>query len=328
MTVLKILFGSPAAAFAWFAILIAMRDISAELFLDEDPVSLAFLVSSTIVLLSLGMVFVRGSFFELVEKLKRPGAMWRASVLGIVSGGIYGGLFYLIGHMGAGLFNLIDYGLIPIATAATGIIFFKERLRWELVLACFVYLVGLVLLMAYREMFGASLIFFALFCPFATAASDGLTKWLLDPGRGNLSRPQLLIVRFLPAAFALALFAYFGSGKGLQIVNIPGGLLVSVLFGWLPLYLLCTGLGREGLARLASFEFIIPGIAFFGTLAWHWEESARPLPLLGACLVLSGIFVSEAKLFGRSKTGSRESPPAVSVHQIKAPAKQPLKKAS
>lgn len=299
MSFVKTLLLSPVAAFAGFAVLIAMRDISAELLLNEDPVSLAFLVSSVIVALSIIMVLVSLSLGDLLRKLKKPQTIWRAAVLGCMSGAIYGGLFYLIDHMGAGLFNLIDYGLIPIVTAAIGIFFFGERLRGELILASGIYVLGLVFLMWGREMFGYSLIFFAIFCPVATAASDGFTKWLLDPEKGALSRPQLLIVRFFPAAVALALFAEWGTGKGIEIENWSMSLFVAVAFGWAPLWLLCTGLGRAGLAKLATYEFVIPGIAFFGTLPWRWEENARLFPIVGAILVLLGMVVAESRILSR-----------------------------
>jgi len=295
---LRPLFFSPTAAFAWFAILLAARDISAEVFLAENSLSLAFAICTTIVVLSFAMILISGQGLDLIAKLKSPGVLWRATLLGTMSGAIYGGIFYLIAHMGVGLFAMIDYGLVPLATLTVGMVFFKEKVKIEFLAALVIYLVGVVFLFVERGMFGMDLLFFALFCPIATAASDGLTKWLLSPEHGKLTRPQLLVIRFLPASIALFLFSYFFSEAPMAIANWPRTLFVSVCFGWLPLWLLCTGLVRQGLSKLAIFEFLIPAVAFFGTLNLH-PELIAPLPIIGGFLILAAIVVSQTSFLSR-----------------------------
>jgi len=77
-TIIKSMFFTPTAAFAWFAILLAARDISAEIFLSEDAISLAFAICATIVALSFAMIVFTGTGKDLLEKLTKPGVLWRA----------------------------------------------------------------------------------------------------------------------------------------------------------------------------------------------------------------------------------------------------------
>jgi len=61
---------------------------------------------------------------------------------------------------------------------------------------------------------------------------------------------------------------------------------------------LCTGLVRQGLSKLAIFEFLIPAVAFFGTLNLH-PELIAPLPIIGGFLILAAIVVSQTSFLSR-----------------------------
>ena len=142
-----------AITFAGFALLLAFRDVSTERFLSgENPAWLSFVVCSTILALSFMYILVTRQY-GLVRKLRTPGAMRRATILGLFSGGIYLGIFFIIGKLGAGLAGLIDYGLIPLATALVGAIMFKEKLTVDFFAAFLVYLSGLTILMITRGEF-------------------------------------------------------------------------------------------------------------------------------------------------------------------------------
>jgi drug/metabolite transporter (DMT)-like permease len=72
---------------------------------------------------------------------------------------------------------------------------------------------------------------------------------------------------------------------------------VAMVGGWVPLMLLCTGLGIAGMKKLAAWEFTIPAAVFLGTLHRHPEHMG--VPILGAIFVLSGIVISEWKIISR-----------------------------
>src|SRR5439155_8542405 len=130
------------------------------------------------------------------------------------------------------------------------------------------------------------------------ASMDGLTKWLMTEDGGNLTRSELLFVRFVPASAVLAGYA-FVFGDGVRIVAKTEAVTAAVMCGFVPLWLLCTGLGRAGMQQLASWEFVIPGLAFFGTLHARFEQNGQPLAVAGAVLVLAGMIVNELRLGSR-----------------------------
>lgn len=287
--------------FAGFALLLAFRDVSTERFLSgENPVWLSFIVCATILTLSFVYILVnrqRG----LLKKLRTPGAMRRAMLLGLFSGGIYLGVFFIIGQLGAGLAGLIDYGLIPLATAVVGAAMFKEKLTSDFFAAFFVYLFGLTILMVTRGEFVPSwLLGIAILPPVASAISDGFTKWLLDEKNAGLTKAELLVVRFLPAVLVLYAIAAITSKSLIpQIASPSKTIVVAIVGGWLPLMLLCTGLGKAGMNKLAAWEFTIPALIFLATVDLHPEYIG--FPMVGAVIVLSGIVISEWKLISLLK---------------------------
>ena len=290
--------------FAGFALLLAFRDIATELFLyaqtatKEKTLWLSFTVCGTIFALSCIHLLVSKQH-GLLKKLMRPGAMGRAVKLGLLSGGIYFGIFFIIGQLGAGVAGLIDYGLVPLATALVGAVMFKEQLSANFFGALVVYLLGmLILLIASGESIPLGLFGLALLPPLATALSDGYTKWLLDKNNAGLTKAELLAVRFLPAMLVLYILASTTSKSLIPQIEDPlKTLTVAVIGGWAPLMLLCTGLGIAGMKKLAAWEFTIPAVVFLGTLHRHPEHVG--FPMLGAVLILFGIIISEWKVISK-----------------------------
>ncbi|PYS92781.1 MAG: hypothetical protein DMF64_07955 [Acidobacteria bacterium] len=293
-----------AITFAGFALLLAFRDVATELFLStqtatkEKTLWLSFMVCGTILTLSCIRLLVRGQL-GLLHKLMTPGALRKATTLGLLSGGIYFLIFFIIGQLGAGVAGLIDYGLIPLATAVVGAMMFKEKLSADFYGAFFVYLLGITILMVSRnEFIPLWLLGVAVLPPVASALSDGCTKWLLDEKNAGLTRAELLIVRFSPAVLVLYVLAAGTSGSLMPQIDAPfKTLAVAVVGGWVPLMLLCTGLGMAGMKKLAAWEFTIPAVVFLGTLHRHPENVG--VPMVGAILVLSGIVISEWKLISQ-----------------------------
>jgi drug/metabolite transporter (DMT)-like permease len=195
--------------FAGFALLLAFRNVTTEMFLltqtatREKTLWLSFAVCATILTLSCVRLLAGGQL-GLLKKLTTPGALRKAMMLGLLSGGIYFGIFFIIGQLGAGVAGLIDAGLIPLATAIVGALMFKEKLSADFYGAFLIYLLGITILMISRnEFIPLWLLGIAVLPPVASALSDGYTKWLLDKKNAGLTRDELLIVRFSPAALVL-----------------------------------------------------------------------------------------------------------------------------
>ena len=272
--------------FATFVVLIAMRDILSELWLEENPIVFAFMVSSVTAGISILHLSLRGGFQDLVAKLRRPAVLIKALPLGALSAFIYGLGYYLVKQVGAGLFNVVDYGITPLATLVLGKLMFGEKLGRSFTPAFIFYCAGLIMLNVYRSMTGILFLIPILAIPVAVSLSDALTKWLLGEDKGGLSKEELLIVRFLPGALVTAALCYSTLG-GIPIEKPVALITVSLACGWLPLWILCTVLAKANLSQLAYWELVIPALAFFGTLHLHQDSNARFIPVLGALLILT-----------------------------------------
>jgi drug/metabolite transporter (DMT)-like permease len=283
--------------FILFAALIACRDISYELYFSGYivPSLFSFVVCFTIVILSLGSLIVKRRINGLLLKLKEFRILLRVVFLGITAAIIYYITFYLIDKIGAGLFNLVDYGFSPLFTMLLGIVYFKERTyRYNYIPFVF-FLLGLVLINIKRDWDGIAYIGIALISPVCTAMSDYLSKWLLDVNRGNLSKDELLFVRFLPASAILLLIYLLDTSQPQNSIDIYGKIgfgIAAVVLGFLPLYILCIGLLRHTLTSFAIWEFLIPALAFFVTYFYR-NSSILNIEVFGAVLMLIGVIVSQ-----------------------------------
>ena len=144
-----------------------------------------------------------------------------------------------------------------------------------------------------NETFGWAWIGIALLSPIGTAISDATTKWLLSPDRANLSRQELLFLRFLPATVLIGVWIN-RTGGNIHIHNSGIPILLAVVCGFLPLWLLCTGLGRAALTKYAVWEFLIPAVAFFATLPVR-PENLRLTTAVGALVILLAVVLHEIK---------------------------------
>jgi drug/metabolite transporter (DMT)-like permease len=280
-----------------FAALIALRDVAKQLVLHaEDSISFAAVLTGTIAVVSLLlMLLTRGSASRSRQHLRRGRVMASILALGLAAALVYGVTFTMIDNIGAGLFNMIDYGAAPILTAVLGIAFFHNRGSWWLVASLGLYLVGIVFLHERRDVNWAW-VALALVSPLATSASDALTTWLLRSDGGGLSKLELLFFRFSAASLALLAFAALKEHP-IEIVDWPATMAVALTLGFVPMWLLCKGLttGTNTLVRLAVSEYAIPLLAFMLTLPWQPEHHA-PLPLIGAALVLLALGVGNEEI--------------------------------
>lgn len=283
--------------FAGFAFLLAFRDVAREL-LKENEFWFTFTVCAAILIFS-SIYAIYTKQYGLLNKLKTPGALPRALAFGAVSGGIYLGIFFLIGKLGAGVWGLIDYGLIPLATVIVGVVMFREKLTIDFFGAFFVYLIGLVLLYNTHGQIDLKYVGVAILIPIVAALSDGWAKWLMKEENAGLTRSELLVVRFTPAVILVYIVAVYSTGSYIPQLDHPLKVItVGIIGGWLPLILLYIGLEISELKKLAVWEFMIPVTTFFGTLYLHPEH--LNVPIIGAALlILMGIVISESKLVSK-----------------------------
>lgn len=310
--------------FILFALLIACRDIFYDLIFHEKftPSQFAFSISITIVVCSFTILIVRKKLKSLSRKLLDPRVLYRSIILGVIAAIIYYVTFAMIINIGAGLFNLIDYGLAPILTALLGIIFFKEKKSPFLFVSFILYLVGLIIiyldentaneLISGEIPINIMLLFLAaIISPIGTAISDFLTKWLLDKDKGNLDKEEILFIRFLPAAlilFIIVIIAPEVVGKDaineisseMRMQDFFYLIIASVLLGFLPMYLLCIGLVRNSLSKYAVWEFLIPAIVFF-YLFINEHGFVFKFEVFGALMILSGLILSQIEFSNSSK---------------------------
>jgi hypothetical protein len=61
------------------------------------------------------------------------------------------------------------------------------------------------------------------------------------------------------------------------------------------------------MTELALWQFVIPGLAFFGTIPFHsMEDHASLFAIVGACLVVTALVVGETAMLMRR--GSKRPP--------------------
>jgi len=294
-------------AFFGFAVLMAFRDSVTDLYLKgEKSEWISFIVCGTILLLS-SLHILLNRQFGILAKLRVPGAAWRVALLGLFSGIIYLGIFFLIDKLGAALAGFIDYGLLPLVTILVGRKMFKEKRVGDFLGSFVLFALGLFIIMATRTTepdkppFHFFYLVIALLVPFLAALSDGFTKWLLDEENAGLTRGELLAVRFLPATVTTYIYCtlYFRSGNP-AINDWSTVMIVAVVGGWIPLMLLCTGLGKAGMNKLAAWEFIIPVIILLATYRKNWGLISF-FPLFGAVLILGATLFAEFRFYSRLK---------------------------
>ena len=280
-----------------FALLIGSRDVGAELMFrkqpDEVAACFAFTICATITTIAFVLILIRGGLPAMLRKILNRQVLPRVVIVGISAAVVYLVTFAMIHRIGAGLFNLFDYGLAPLLTAALGIVFLGNTLTRRMLLAALAYVAGIFLLFWGNETFGWAWIGIALLSPIGTAISDATTKWLLSPDRANLSRQESLFLRFLPATVLIGVWIN-RTGGNIHIHNSGIPILLAVVCGFLPLWLLCTGLGRAALTKYAVWEFLIPAVAFFATLPVR-PENLRLTTAVGALVILLAVVLHEVR---------------------------------
>ena len=279
-----------------FVVTAVGRDVTYEAFLSDaiDGLSFALLVCVAVATSSLLWLIGTGQLTDLRAHLTRRSVQGRVLLLGPMTGLVYGVTFSLIARdsMGAGLFNLVDGGLTPLLTALIGIVAWREQANRRFVLAFASYLIGIGALFSGYSWQGLSLLAIAVLSPIGTAGSYGLQKWLLEDAAGGLTYAQVLLVRFLPAAFTIWAYMSLISGEAPHLERPALSIPLALGLGTPPVVLLCSALSMNSLKRFSAWFFLIPAGAYLTTLPLR-PDNLSVVRVLGAVLILSCIVVME-----------------------------------
>jgi len=283
-----------ATAFGVYVFLLAGRDIIAEIRYDDVP--RAVIVPHVLIVVfisSLALLLWNGGWRCLRVKLRDSYNFLLSCVVSVLTLVIYSATYFLIQTdiMGAGLFNVIDFGLNPILLSVIGVRLFGERPRRHIRLALSLFVVGIILMFLRRPLDGAPWIPVAVAGTTAMAASDTICKYLL--ASREYQKLEILVVRFaIPCVASLAYIAWFDWRVEWSIsVELIG---YSILFAFFPLYVLYHVLGRADLSSLGRWEILLPLLVYAGTLHLHLDDLLWPQwPIFGALIVLLAFLMCE-----------------------------------
>lgn len=90
-------------------------------------------------MLSLIIVVAQRGLLRLLQKVCDRRVLPRLILVGISSAVVYVVTFEMIGRLGAGVFDLFDYGLAPILTGALGVMVFNNLMTSRLLFAALGY---------------------------------------------------------------------------------------------------------------------------------------------------------------------------------------------
>lgn len=283
-----------ATAFGVYVLLLAGRDVVAEIRYDYVPREVIVPhVLVVVFVLSLAMLLWTGRWRCLRTKLDNPFVLLLSCAVSVLTLAIYAVTYFLIQTeiMGADLFNVIDFGLNPILLSAIGVQLFNEQPRRYIKPALAVFVIGIVIMFLRRPLDGALWIPVAVAGTTAMAVSDTICKYLL--GSRQFQKLEMLVVRFaIPCAASLLYIAWFDWSVEWSVsVELVG---YSILFAFLPLYVLYHVLGQADLSRLGRWEILLPLLVYAGTLHRHPDDLTwPPWPIFGALLVMTAFLACE-----------------------------------
>jgi drug/metabolite transporter (DMT)-like permease len=276
--------------------MLVARDVTYDLLLSAtiSGVAFAFSTTSSIAAAAAFTVSARRQVVSITSLLKDRHVCRCAIALGLLSAVIYAVTFVMIHLVGAGLFNLVDYGLTPLLTATIGAAFFRERLATRYFISAPIYVVGVCLLFRPHGIAAIHYVAVIALSPIATACSDALAKSLLQM---RMSPHQLLLIRFVPAAVILGIFLAVLPRVGLSqapppLLDFTWLLPIAFILGYLPLLALLTGLKTQALTSLAVWELCIPALAYITTVG-NRGGFGRPTELCGAILILCAAGIAQ-----------------------------------
>lgn len=310
---------SPAVLFYFFCSLIAFRDaFSHRLLEDVDPVFMLlvyFVSASVFAWLFKWLRTGNPGFVSPFAKLSKEQKITFAK-LGITTWIVYVVTIFGIKELGATVFNIIDYGAMPILTLYAGLIMLQEKIAKTQWIGTIAALIGIMLFFLAPANLDEKFtwrfwIVVALVSPIFTSICSVYQKKQVDQG---LHPDIVLLYRFPIPSFLMLLWflirslvtswndvpvwlEWFIIQSGAAMWNdVPSLLFISFFGIFLPLLLLCFGFMQSSLSRFSPYLFLIPIMTFIlGPLLvkGEWAKLTDIRVVSGMLLVLLGYMIAE-----------------------------------
>ena len=219
--------------------------------------------------------------------------------LGLATWGVYAATVWGVLIVGAPVFNIIDYGAMPIMTVAAGALFLGESRP-----STRNYALGAVGIVGVGLLYMADLqrasethaapwevgVILAVISPVLTSYCSAVQREQVVRG---LHPDEILMFRFPLPAVLMSVW-YMGGSTTLSLGDVPGLVAVGVVGVFLPLLLLCYGFMTSSLRQFASYLFLVPLLTVLivpTMIDGEWDRLTEwPIVAGGACLACSYIF--------------------------------------
>lgn len=212
------------------------------------------------------------------------------------------------------VFNLLDYGVMPMFTLLTAFWITKQRIYTNQIIGGFLSLCGIVLLLSAlifkppTEPHWHLWIALSFLSPLFTSICSALQHRQVAQ---NMTPDEVLLYRFPIPAVLMAI--WFCIAKLTETADAPVGspfgylpalLLIGAVTVFLPLWLLCYAFVRSSVGQLASYLFLIAVFTFALArilVQRPWNPTRMPFVWISGAVLLLGYMVAEG-LLGRRKT--------------------------
>ena len=294
----------PSTGYFWmFCILLASRDAFTQVLgveVHPVPMLLVYCWTCTIAAWVFGTVRRGLQSPLLIWRQLAPRQRWTLVYLGFATWGVYAATVWGIVIVGASVFNVIDYGAMPILTVGAGAVFLGEGSP-----SVKTYTVGAIGVVGVLLLFLADLptasaihggawevgIVLAMVSPVLTSYCSAIQK---DQVNCGLHPDEVLMFRFpIPAILMTVWFVV--DSPPVDLAHVPGLVVISVGGVFLPLLLLCYGFMTATLRQFSSYLFVVPILTVLivpTMIVGEWGRLAEWRIVTGGVLLASAYVLS------------------------------------
>lgn len=294
--------------FFWAAVLLSVRDVIYDLWLSEYIPGLQYSLITVCTIVVVAIIVLareQNNPFNAIRKMKSKSWM-RLFIVGCVSAYAYS-YFWVIEKIGAGLFNMIDFGFTPVLTFIAGVLFFKERPKHMAVLQMVLFFIGFFLIVNSHVEVDISVLFLALTFPVATVIFFTVSKNLFL--QENIEIDFVIFYRFAFALPFVALGFAYSEFMNAGLAHYCAAVISSIVFGYFPIRLILEGLKNGDMTKLAQSQVLIPLLSVLLTLYWYIDVYRNVYYIAGIVLFFVSLIVPFLALFrgGDENAGQRSS---------------------
>ena len=303
--------------------LIAFRDVLSDRLLTCEgcsihPTFLALIWSVECAILAWLVRSIRERSFGFVKpflQLKRQQQLDFLK-LGVATWIVYIVTVYGIRALSSPVFNLIDYGSMPMLTLWTAARINRERITIHQSIGAVFSVSGIFILMFALGGTDAPLnnwplwLAFAFLSPLFTSVCSSLQSRQV---KQDMAPDEVLLYRFpIPAVLTVIWFCFVkltetpADPVNVNFHYLPAILFIGAMTVFLPLWLLCYAFVRSSVGQLASYLFLIAVFTFALApllVKRTWDPTRFPQVLVSAMLLLIGYVIAEGLLKRPKRSG-------------------------